>query len=89
MSELNKKFPAILLSWISGNGYTMTPDECNELTKYVSGLEVENARLAGRVEELEKAINGYINVCQSRYSMTEFLDASVRLEVVVGRRKPL
>ena len=49
MSELNKKFPGILVGWLSGNGYIMPPEECNDLTRYVSGLELrlaeaENAR---------------------------------------------
>jgi len=39
--NLNKLFPQILLGYVDNKGCTLSTNECNELTKYVSGLELE------------------------------------------------
>ena len=41
MSELNRFFPNILLGYMSDDGCHLTREDCNELSKFVSGLEIE------------------------------------------------
>jgi hypothetical protein len=43
--RLNKLFPQILIGYVDNMGCVLTNNECNELTKYVSGLELEIALL--------------------------------------------
>ena len=43
--NLNKLLPQILLGYVDNKGCALSTNECNELTKYVSGLELEISRL--------------------------------------------
>lgn len=45
MSELNIKFPGILLGYVSNVGYHLSSDECNELTKLWSHNEYNYDKL--------------------------------------------
>jgi hypothetical protein len=61
MSELNKKFPQILLAYVNDTTCELSNNECNELTKYVSGLELELTT----AQEENKRLVELLNVCHA------------------------
>lgn len=64
MSELNEKFPEILLAYIADVGCEFSNTRLNELSKFVSELELDIARLAqsnlaltSKIERLQKQVD--------------------------------
>ena len=61
--RLNKLFPQILIGYVDNMGCVLTNNECNELTKYVSGLELEITRLNTENARLAAA-NKWVSVSE-------------------------
>lgn len=55
INNFNLFFPGILLAYLNGTVYTLSVDECDELSKYVSSLEARAEAAEKRVAELEAA----------------------------------
>ena len=59
--NLNKLLPQILIGYVDNKGCSLSTNECNELTKYVSGLELE---LTAAKEENKKLLSALISMCE-------------------------
>jgi len=51
--NLNKLLPQILIGYVDNKGCSLSTNECNELTKYVSGLELELTTAQEEVKEIQ------------------------------------
>jgi len=65
MSEFNQAFPGVLLAYVNDTCYTLDNSECNELSKFVAGIEAERdhlrAELAALKEEYDKLLEAWNN----------------------------
>lgn len=57
MSKLNVKFPQILLSYVRSENCTLTSEDCNDLSKFVSCLEMKIEELKAENERLSKYVD--------------------------------
>jgi len=61
MSELNKKFPQILIAYVNDKECTLSNNDCNELSKFVSGIELERDALTAENAQLREALEKIMN----------------------------
>ena len=54
--NLNKLLPQILIGYVDNKGCSLSTNECNELTKYVSGLELELTTAQEENKELREIV---------------------------------
>jgi len=73
MSDIDRITKALLLAYIGDIDCTLTNSDCNELTKYITGLKYENIRLQSELkaanEDAERLtkyhiIRGAANECR-------------------------
>lgn len=69
MSELNKKFPEILLAYIGDVGCEFSNSRLNELSKFVSELELEIARLTAENARLIVEVKESNSLLRSSYQI--------------------
>jgi len=62
MSEIDKIKRAMMLAYVGDVGCTLTNEDCNDLTKYISGLELEVKSLTARAEEAETGNESRIHI---------------------------
>jgi len=61
MSVLNKKFPQILMAYVNDQECTLSNNDCNELSKFVSGIELERDAITAENKRLREALEKIIN----------------------------
>jgi len=59
MTRLNIEFPGILLGYVTNQGYTLSPEECNELTKLFANLEYKLYEQEISISDLSWQARGY------------------------------
>jgi hypothetical protein len=69
--NLNKLLPQILIGYVDNKGCSLSTNECNELTKYVSGLELELTTAQEENKYLKTWIPEYLDDRLSRGEQTE------------------
>jgi hypothetical protein len=64
MMELNKRFPEILSAYVRDMDCLIPNNVCNELTKFVSGLELELTTAQEEINHLMDAFVQYETICE-------------------------